>query len=116
MAVVRKTNESSTQKTRRPPATTPEARERQLTALAYDLAEQQLNDGTASAQVQIHFLKMGTERYRLEQQKVALENNLLSIRAEDIKGAARMEELYTEAIRAMREYGGKPTEDDDPLD
>lgn len=114
MAAIRKTNESS--KTRRPPATTPEGRENQLIALAFDLAEKQLTEGTASAQVISNFLKMGTEREKLEREKLRHENHLLATRADQISSSAHMEELYADAIKAMREYKGHEVierEDDD---
>ena len=47
MAKVKATNSSSNSR----PALTPEARENQMIALAENLAEQQLRDGTASSQV-----------------------------------------------------------------
>ena len=39
------------------PALTPESRENQMIALAMDLAEQQLRDGTASSQLITEFVK-----------------------------------------------------------
>lgn len=111
MAATRKTNESS--KARRPPATTPEARELQMTALAFDLAERQLTEGTASAQVITHFLKLGTEKEKLEREKLRHENILLETKAEQIASAARMEELYSKAISAMREYSGQSEDSDE---
>ena len=56
------------------PALSPEARENQMIALAVDLAEQQLRDGTASAQVITHFLKLGTSKAELEKEKLRQEN------------------------------------------
>jgi hypothetical protein len=76
-------------------------------ALAYDLAEQQIRNGTASAQVISHFLKAGSRRDRLERDKIGLEKELLAARAEQISSQGRMEELYSEAIQAMRAYGGQ---------
>jgi hypothetical protein len=52
---------------RRSRARTPEAREDELANLAYDLAEDQIRDGTASSQVITHFLKAGSRRERMEQ-------------------------------------------------
>jgi hypothetical protein len=92
---------------RRRPATTPEDREDQLIAMAYDLAERQIEAGTASAQVISHFLKAGTRRERLEQDKIRNENILLAARAEAIASQARMEELYSAAIEAMKTYSGR---------
>jgi hypothetical protein len=72
-------------KKRRPPATTPEARENQLIALAVDLAEKQLSEGTASSQVISHYLKLGSTREQLEKQKLEKENELLKAKTEAIK-------------------------------
>jgi len=98
-------------KRRRPPATTPEARERQLISLAVDLAEDQLIKGTASSQTITHYLKLGTTREKLEQEKLAREVKLLEIKAESYASGARVEELYGKAISAMREYQGHEEEE-----
>lgn len=70
------------------------------------LAEQQLEDGTASAQVITHYLKLGSSRERLEQQRLTHENELLQVKREAYEGQKRIEELYVNAIQAMRAYGG----------
>lgn len=91
----------------RPPATTPEARENQLIALSVDLAERQLRQGTASAQVISHYLKLGSSRERLEQS--LLEETIALKRAtrENMASAERVEQLYSSAIDAMRAYSGQ---------
>lgn len=94
------------QNTRRPPATTPEARENQLISLAVDLAEKQLSEGTASAQVITHYLRLGTTREKLEKEKIARENELLRAKAEAIESGKRLEELYVDALNSMRTYRG----------
>jgi hypothetical protein len=106
MASQRVSTEKSTQP-RRPPATTPEARENQLLSLAFDLAEKQLRDGTASSQVMTQFLKLGSTRERLEQERLAMEVELLEQKKEQLASQARVEELYGEAIKAMRAYNGQ---------
>lgn len=88
------------------PATTPEARENQMISLAVDLAEQQLMDGTASSQVITHYLKLGTTRARLEKEKLERENELLRAKTKAIESAERVEELYSNAIAAMKRYSG----------
>jgi len=99
----------SSKKPGRPPrpASTPEGRENQLIAAAVDLAERQLADGTASAQVITHYLKLGSSREKLEQHKIKLESSLLEARREAIAASGRIEELYGEAIAAMRRYSGQ---------
>ena len=103
----RRVNEPKSVRSKRPPGTTPSARENQLVALAVDRAEQQLRDGTASAQVITHFLKLGSTREQLEQERLAHENQLLQAKKEQLESAARVEELYKEALGAMRSYQGQ---------
>ena len=89
-----------------PPAMTPQARENQLTALAMDLAEQQLREGTASAQVISHFLKQGAAETELKKENLALRNELLVAQTDQIASQKKVEELYEEALLAMKTYGG----------
>lgn len=88
------------------PATTPEGREDQMISLAVDLAEEQLREGTASSQVITHFLKLATTRERLEKEKLERENQLLKAKTEALESQKHIEELYAEAIKAMRSYSG----------
>ena len=94
------------------PALTPEARENQMISLAVDLAERQLQEGTASSQVITHYLKLGSMRERLEREKLEEENKLLKARTEQIQSMKRVEELYEEAIKAMRNYSGQGEQDE----
>lgn len=104
-------------KPRRRPAITEEGREHQLVSLATDLAEQQLQKGTASSQVITHYLKLGSTRERLEQERLHRENQLLDSKVEMMASAKRIEELYSEALSAMRNYAGQhDTSDMDELD
>lgn len=89
------------------PATTPENRENQLVSLAVDLAEKQMIEGTASAQVMTHYLKLGSTREKLEQERLQKENELLNAKVEQLASAKRVEELYSEALNAMRSYAGQ---------
>ena len=95
------------------PALTPEARENQMIALAVDLVEQRLLDGTASSQETTHFLKLSSMKNRLEMEKLQEENRLLKARTEALQSAKRVEELYSEAIKAMRRYSGQGSDDDE---
>ncbi len=90
----------------RRPATTPEARELELSAAAYDLAEDQITSGTASSQVITHFLKAGSMRERLEQERMHHEIQLMEVKKEQLEGQKRVEELYINALEAMRGYSG----------
>lgn len=111
MPKVKSTQTSSKKKLR--PAITPEAREKQLIALAYDLVEQRLLDGTASSQETTHFLKMGSEKERRELEKLEEENKLLRAKTENLQSQKRVEELYADAIKAMRNYAGYGDQDDE---
>ena len=106
-----KTKANSSPKRMRP-ALTPEARENQLISLAVDLAEEQLRDKTASSQVITHFLKLGTTKAELEKEKLAKENELLRAKTESIESQKRIEELYAEALNAMRRYNGQGDPDE----
>lgn len=101
------------EKKRRPPAKTPEARENQLISLAVDLAEKQLLDGTASSQVISHYLKLGSSKERIEKEILEYKKGLIKAQTESIQSGKRVEELYKNALSAMRSYGGnrEPEED-----
>lgn len=94
------------------PASTPEARENQLISLAVDLAEQQLRDGTASSQVITHYLKLGSTKERIEKEILEKQKELISAKTEALQSAKRIEELYTNALNAMRNYSGHGDEDE----
>ena len=89
------------------PALTPESREDQLVALAIDLAEKQLLEGTASAQVISHFLKIGSTKERIEKEILEEQKDLIKAKTEALKSEKRVEELYQEALDAMRRYAGQ---------
>ena len=97
------------------PALTPEGRENQLIALSMDLAEKQLLDGTATSQVITHFLKLGTEKYEREIEKLRKENALLQAKTESLESAKRVEELYEKALISMKTYSGIGGADDEDV-
>lgn len=106
-------SDSAPVRRRRPSAKTVERREAQLVSMAMDLAEEQMLDGSASAQVITHYLKLGSMRERLERDRLRSENQLLKARVDQLAASARLEEVYAEAIKAMRSYQGQEPEDDD---
>lgn len=89
------------------PAISPEARENQMAALAMDLVEQRLRDGTASSQETTHFLKLVSSKAILERDRLIEENKLLRAKTEQIQSMRRSEELMEEAIKAFRSYNGQ---------
>lgn len=111
MPKAKQTSSKQTTKRKMRPALTPESREQQLISLAVDCAEQQLMDGTASSQVITHFLKLGSSRAELERAKLEHETKLLEAKTEAIQSQKNMEELYSQAITALKSY----TSQDDSL-
>lgn len=109
-----KTTSAAGKSTDMRPALTPEARENQLIYLATDLAEKQLRDGTASSQVITHYLKLGSTKERIEKEILEKQKELISAKTEALQSAKRIEELYTEAISAMRRYSGNGGDEDEP--
>lgn len=116
MAQVRKVNSKEEPQRPRPKAKSIEGRENQLVGLAVDLAERQLRDGTAPAQVVVQLLKSASPRERLERERLQRENELLRSRVEALESGQRVEALYDEAIRAMRAYSGQDPVNVDPFE
>lgn len=90
----------------RPPATSPEARENQLISAAYDLAEKQIREGTASSQVLSHFLKMGSAMGRAEKEILDKQKELMTAKTDAIRSSKDVKELYENAVAAMQTYSG----------
>ena len=105
------TPSGSTKRTR--PALSPEARENRMIALAMDLAEQQLRDGTASSQLITEFVKRGSTKAKLEKEILAEQKELMAAKTENLRSAKRIEELYADALNAMRSYSGHDEAEDD---
>ena len=110
MAKVNEKSSKGSQKMRS--AIDPENRENQMIALAVDLAEQQLRDGTASSQVITHFLKLGTTKAELEKEKLRRENEVLSAKAKSLQTDDEVKELYANVLSAMRDYAGQGNPDE----
>lgn len=99
-----------------PPAITPQDREDQLIALAVDLAEQRLRDGTASNQLIAEIMKLGTTKERLQKEKLQRENEMLRAKTEAIEAQKHTDEIYKKALDAMRSYAGLGAYEDEPED
>lgn len=115
MAKRSKTNKEGTEKKIRP-AITPEARENQMIALAVDLAEKQLIEGTASSQVITHYLKLATTKEKIEREILEKQKELIVAKTENLQSAKRIEELYSNALRAMQNYSGQTCSMEDDED
>lgn len=88
------------------PAATPEGRETQMIELADALAEKQMREGTASAQVITHYLKLGSTREKLEQEKLKNDTLLTQSKIDQIEAEVRIDQMFAEAIRAIQDYRG----------
>ena len=89
------------------PGLTPEAREDQLIALATNLAEKQLMEGTASSQVITHYLKLGSTKEKIEKEILEKQKELISAKTEVLNSQRRMEEMYSDMLSALKEYSGQ---------
>lgn len=87
-------------------ASTPEGRENEMIMLAYHEVERRIRNHEATSQELVHFLKMGSEKERLEREKLEVEMELQRVKAEAIESGKHMEELYQDAIAAMKLYSG----------
>lgn len=110
---MKKVGQTSGEVVKRRPALTPEARENQMIALAVDLAEKQLMEGTASSQVITHYLKLGSTKERIEKEILAKQKELIEAKTQSLQSAKRIEELYENALKAMKTYSGQGSTDDE---
>ena len=110
---MRKVNEATTVRQKRPPSMTPEGRENQLVSLAVDLAEKQLLDGSASSQVITHYLKLGSTKDQIEKEILIEQKKLITAKTQALQSSKKVEELYLNALNAMRNYSGNGGDDDD---
>lgn len=101
----------TTRKRRKTSGRSIEFRENELISLSLDLAEKKIREETASSQLITHFLKLGSLRERKEIEKLERENELLRIKAESIERQDKIEELYSDAIKYLKEYRGESDED-----
>lgn len=92
-------------------ATTPEQREQELIGLAMDLAQRRMQEGTASSAEIVHFLKLGSSRERLEQEKILAETEKARAQAKATQDLEDTKRLMTEAIAALRTYRGETDEE-----
>ena len=94
-------------------ASTPEGRENQLIALAVDLAEERLRNGTASNSMILHYLKLASPKEQIEREILVEQKELVKAKTEALQSAKEIEELYKSAMDAMKEYNGQAVKEDD---
>lgn len=114
MAKVSGNTPKSTRKRR--PAIDPEAKFMQLASAAADLALEQLEEGTASSQVITQCLKYGTEKFKLERDKLKYENELLQAKKMEIESRKSSDEMFAKAIKAFQTYSGQGDAEDYDFD
>ena len=93
-------------------AISPRARENQIISAAYDLAEKRILNGTASSQEIIHFLRMGSEKEKLERIKLEEENKLLREKTKSLAAATNIEQILKDGLKALGSYRLNESEDD----
>ena len=89
-----------------PVSSSPEEREQRCINYAERMAEEQLANGTASAQVQLHYLKLGSQKAKYETEKIKYETELIKAKTADIEAQKKSDQLFEEAIKAFRGYSG----------
>ena len=83
-----------------------------MIAMANDAAEEQILNVTASSQVITHFLKLGTTKAELEKEKLKKENTVLEAKAKAYQSGEEIKQLYEDAIKMLRVYGGQGDAED----
>ena len=89
------------------PARLPENREARCISLAIDLAEKKLMDGSAGPQIICHYLKLGSEREKKEIEILEEKKKLYVAKTEALESAKHMEEMYEQAMNALKGYRGE---------
>lgn len=112
MRKAKQTSSEGTKSTMRP-ALSPEAEEQQMIYLATCLAKKQLMDGTASSPVITHYIKLGSQREKIEREILEKQGHLLDVKAEAVQSAEKVGKLYEEALKAFRSYSGQGGSDDE---
>lgn len=96
---------------KRAPARTKEQRENYIISCIMDLVEDQIRSGTVSSQVMTHFLKLGTTREKLQNEKLMSDLRVAEAKIAQMQQQDNLAELYKDAIAAMRSYQGNDEDD-----
>lgn len=87
-------------------ASTPGARESQVIAKAYDLAERRIMEGTASDTLIREFIKLGSPKEQIERDILERQRDLITAKTEALRAQKRVDELYSDALSAFKSYHG----------
>jgi len=93
------------------PSLNDEERENKLVSLAYDMAEEQLENKTATSQVEIHFLRLGSKKADLEIETAKLNNKLLEEKIASERSNVEINQLFIQVMEALTSYQGHPEEE-----
>ena len=88
------------------PAKTPEDQEQRMINLTMRQTEQMLKEGRAPAPVLVHFLRLATEKTKLENEKLRSDMQLADAKIKAIEAQKHSDELYEKAFAAFKSYGG----------
>lgn len=86
------------------PAYSIEARQNQMIALATNEAEKRIRDGTASSQIIVHYLQLGTTLAQLKEKEIEQKCAMMEAKQKTYESMANMEELAADALDALRSY------------
>lgn len=89
-----------------PPDKNPDNRFQQIAALGLKRLEERLVSGEATGAEIVYAIQFADPLRPLKKAKLARENELLKSKKEAIDSAQKTEELYANAIAAMRSYHG----------
>lgn len=95
------------------PSLSREADENQCISLSIDIAKRMLVEGTAPTSVVLHFLKLATTREEVERETMRLNQELMVAKKEALESQARSEQMFAEAMSAMRRYSGNDEDEDE---
>lgn len=90
------------------PAFDEEDQEKKMIALAYSQAEKELQEGTASSQIVTHFLRLGTQRAKLEEAQIMLQNSLIQEKIIEAQESQKVAEMVDDVLKALRRYSYSP--------
>lgn len=89
------------------PSVDPESRERQIMNKAINLVEKQIEEGTVSATVLVHYLKRSTKREELEQEILQSQRDLILAKTSSITKGQELEKTVDDAMKALRDIKGE---------
>lgn len=113
MPKVAKTAESPKTPERLRPSLSRESDENQCISLSIDIAKEMLQNRTAPPSMILHFLKLATTREQIERETMQLQQELMVAKKQALESQARSEQLFADAMKAMRRYSGEEDETED---